>query len=444
MTMMSLAQPRLPSSEPTVVWEFAKPQHRGQNSGPQADRVAFVGTSGPFWRLMISGTLMQALTLGLYRFWLFTDMRRYLWSNTVIDGESLEYTGTPIELLLGFLIAIGVLIPIYGLIFVGTLELGMISQFSSLLGLTVFALFRKFASYRARRYRLTRTVFRGVRFHQTGCGFLYAIRAMLWSIANMITLGLTYPWAAANLERCKMRHTFYGGVGGAFAGSGWRLFLRGIPIWLAIVSPIVGGLVFAVKVLDWPGIAHAMSLRKGPAVLGALLKTANFDLGVEVGVCGIVLSILLLVLLYPAFQAIVMRWWLAGMRLGGASAESDLPTRRYYSAYLLYLICAAGLVGVIAIAISVIVTTVKSLGITVPEGGRSSVGMAFAAIGYLAFLFPGWAIYQVMVTFRLWKSAMESVTIRNLASLDNVQAQQASASAVNEGLADALLGAAAI
>jgi uncharacterized membrane protein YjgN (DUF898 family) len=153
-------------------------------------------------------------------------------------GESVEYTGTPIELLLSFLIAIGILVPIYGLIFVGTLELGMISQFSSLLGLTVFALFRKFASYCARRYRLTRTVLRGGRFHQTGSGFLYAIRATLWSIANMVTLGLTYPWAAANLDRCKMRHTFYGGVGGAFAGSGGQLFLRGIPIWLAIISPM--------------------------------------------------------------------------------------------------------------------------------------------------------------------------------------------------------------
>ena len=89
----------------------------------------------------------------------------------------------------------------------------MISRFSSLLGLAVFAMFGKYASYRARRYRLTRTVLRGVRFNQTGSGLLYAIRATLWSIANITTLGLTYPWAVASLERYKMRHTFYGDVG---------------------------------------------------------------------------------------------------------------------------------------------------------------------------------------------------------------------------------------
>ena len=185
---------------------------------PQADRVAFLGNSGSYWRLMAWGTLLQAVTLGLYRFWLFTDMRRYLWSHTVIDGESLEYTGTPVELLLGFLIAIGILIPIYAAIFVGTLELGIISRFSSLLGLTVFAMFGKYATYRARRYRLTRTVLRGVRFNQTGSGLLYAIQATLWSTANIATLGLTYPWAVANLERYKMRHTFYGDVAGKFVG----------------------------------------------------------------------------------------------------------------------------------------------------------------------------------------------------------------------------------
>ena len=53
------------------------------------------------------------VTLGIYRFWLVTDVRRFLWSNTEIAGEPLEYTGTALELLLGFLVAIALLIPIY-------------------------------------------------------------------------------------------------------------------------------------------------------------------------------------------------------------------------------------------------------------------------------------------------------------------------------------------
>jgi hypothetical protein len=59
-------------------------------------------------------------------------------------------------------------------------------------------------------------------------------------------------------------------------------------------------------------------------------------LGAGLGFGGIASSIFFLVLLYPAFQAIVMRWWLAGLQIGGASAASDLRIRRYYGAYFRY------------------------------------------------------------------------------------------------------------
>ena len=34
--------------------------------------------------------------------------------------------------------------------------------------------------YRARRYRLTRTILRGIRFHQTGSAWRYAVCALFW------------------------------------------------------------------------------------------------------------------------------------------------------------------------------------------------------------------------------------------------------------------------
>jgi hypothetical protein len=241
-----------------------------------------------------------------------------------------------------------------------------------------------------------------------------------------------------------MRHTFYGDVGGKFAGAGWRLFLRGIPIWLAIVVPVVGGLAVGGAALDWLAITHAMSLGKGPAILGALLKTKNFDLGIGIGVGGIALSTFFVVILYPAFQAIMMRWWLSGLRLGGASAVSDLPIRRYYGAYLRYTLCVVGLAFAVFV-IGIIAIAAKPLGFAAVANGQSGVGTALGiAAAYVAFLFPAWIIYQVVVTFRLWQVATQSLSICGLATLENVQARQASSTAVGEGLADALLGAAAI
>src|SRR5262249_36879809 len=176
-------------------------------------------------------------TLGIYRFWLATDQRRFLWGNTEIAGDALEYTGTPRELLVGFLIAIAVLIPIYAGFFLAALGTGLVGQLSGAIAFLLLALFGHFAIYRARRYRLTRTVFRGLRLHQTGSAWLYAFYSMLWWALTIATFGLAYPWAQAALERYKMRHTFYGDARARFVGSGTRLFFRGILMWALVVGP---------------------------------------------------------------------------------------------------------------------------------------------------------------------------------------------------------------
>src|SRR5436190_19447841 len=133
----------------------------------------FTGHERAFWRLLIRGAVLLFVTLGIYRFWLATDVRRFLWSNTEIAGDGLEYIGTARELLLGFLIAIALLVPVNVAFFVAALGRGWLSQISGFLALVVLALLGQFAVYRARRYRLTRTVYRGIRLHQTGSAWRY-------------------------------------------------------------------------------------------------------------------------------------------------------------------------------------------------------------------------------------------------------------------------------
>jgi uncharacterized membrane protein YjgN (DUF898 family) len=436
MSIMSVAAPwQVPAVEPAAA----------TSPRPPVDRVNFAGSRNSYWGLMVRGAVLQAVTLGIYRFWLFTDMRRYLWASTTVDGESLEYTGTPTELLIGFLVAIGILAPVYALIFVGTLELGLVSRFSGLLGFGVLAAFGQFAVYRARRYRLTRTVLRGVRFHQTGSAMGYALRAMWWWIPNTLTLGLSYPWAAANLERYKMRHTFYGDAAGQFVGRGGVLLLRGIPIWAAIAAPVVAGLAAAIAVLDWPAVDHALALDDG--FMDALVATKNFGLGMGLAGGGVALSIFMWIVLYPAFQAIVMRWWLSGLRLGGASAASDLRVRHYYGAYLRFLLY----VKVLSIVFGAAAAFATKMGVAATAGGLKlsfttgfSITAAAGIVGYVIFMLAASTIFQVVVKFRLWQAAANSMTISGLATLAEVRANAAASSAVGEGLADALLGASAI
>lgn len=141
--------------------------------------VRFLGQRRSYWRLLIRGAVMLFVTLGIYRFWLVTDVRRFLWSNTEIAGETLEYTGTALELLLGFLVAISLLIPVYSGIFLAALDLGILGKLSGVSAFAALGLLGQYAIYRARRYRLTRTIYRGLRFHQEGSAWGYAFRAVL-------------------------------------------------------------------------------------------------------------------------------------------------------------------------------------------------------------------------------------------------------------------------
>src|SRR6478736_4170471 len=85
-------------------------------------RIEFSGRRGDFLRLLIRGAGLELVTLGFYRFWLATDMRRHLWSNTHVDGDAAEYTGRARELLIGFLVALAIIVPVYLGYFLVTIE----------------------------------------------------------------------------------------------------------------------------------------------------------------------------------------------------------------------------------------------------------------------------------------------------------------------------------
>jgi uncharacterized membrane protein YjgN (DUF898 family) len=182
----------------------------------RGEKIAFTGERGDFFRVVRRGSLLELVTAGFYRFWLSTDIRRSLWANTSIDGDTLEYTGTAIELLLGFLFALAILVPVYLIYFLIGIEAERAKAFASIPLILFFYAFGQFAIFRARRYRATRTVWRGARFWMSGSGWAYSWRACLWGLLALLTLGLALPWRERALERYKMRHLHYGDLPARF------------------------------------------------------------------------------------------------------------------------------------------------------------------------------------------------------------------------------------
>ena len=95
--------------------------------------VSFTGDNAAFRRLVVRGALLELVTFGFYRFWLTTDIRRHLWSHTEIDGDAFEYTGRGKELLIGFLIAMAVLGPVFIVYFLIGLEFERYKAFAAIL-----------------------------------------------------------------------------------------------------------------------------------------------------------------------------------------------------------------------------------------------------------------------------------------------------------------------
>jgi uncharacterized membrane protein YjgN (DUF898 family) len=363
---------------------------------PQPTPVSFSGDRGEFRRLVTRGAILELITIGFYRFWLATDIRRHLWSNTHVDGDAAEYTGRGKELLIGFLFALAILVPVYLAYFLLSLEAERNQQLSSSPLLVLLYIFGQFAIYRARRYRLTRTMWRGVRFWMDGSGWAYAVRATLWGLLMLLTLGLALPWREAALERYKMEHSYYGDLQGSFEGSGWDFFKR--VWWLWLFAPVA--LV--------------------------VFPLAPF--------------------FYAEFKARELRWWLSGIRFGGVRVESSLGRTALYGLYWKVI----GWFFLLSIAFFAFLAFCGLVFGASPNGAShnpffASGGLANSApllivtvIGYLAFLLSLNVVMRVYLVRDLWVKVLESASVHGIEAAANVSARGELAGALGEGFADGL------
>jgi uncharacterized membrane protein YjgN (DUF898 family) len=362
---------------------------------PLPAAVSFSGDRGEFRRLATRGAALELITVGFYRFWLATDFRRHLWSNTHIDGDAAEYTGRGKELLIGFLFALAILVPVYLAYFLAGLQAERYKAFASFPLLAFFYVFGQFAIYRARRYRLTRTVWRGVRFWMSGSGWAYAGRATLWGLAMILTLGLILPWREAALERYKMRHSYYGDLQGSFEGRGWEFFKRGW--WLWPLAPIA--------LYVWP--------------------LAPF--------------------VYGAFKAVEWRWWLSGIRFGEVRLESTMKRSALFGLYWKVigwvLILASVFVAYLAIG-AALIANMDGMSLAQffkPQVFLKSVPLlVLAGLGYLIFVLSINVVMRVYLLRDLWGRVLASTAVYNIGAAANVTARGELANALGEGFADGL------
>jgi uncharacterized membrane protein YjgN (DUF898 family) len=382
--------------------------------------MSFSGQGREFLRLLITGSLFQIPTFGFYRFWLITKLRRHLWANTQIEGEAFEYTGTAKELLIGFLVALAVLGPLHLTYAILGVVLEEQYAFASAPLVVIMYVLAHFGSYRARKYRASRTVFRGIRFWMKGSGWPYAFRAVLWDLSTVLTLGLALPWAMASLERYRMRNTYFGSVQGDFAGTGWSLFKRGWWVWALGLIGLVGFALLAI-------VLSKLSVGRGERAL----QVIPF------------LVILVGLALVPLAMAIFTRWRIDGLRFGDVTVASGFRVGTYYRLFFKLIFSSLGFLlafGLVTGLLGFLFATVFKGVMTVAEGlswASVSAGL-LVAIGYLIALLGLGVLQRYFLGRGLWAAIVTSTAITNLQSIDAAVAAGEPAGVLGEGLADAL------
>lgn len=166
---------------------------------PRADAaraVHFSGTWQEYLPIALVNLLLTIVTLGIYRFWGQARIRCYLWLHTRLIDDELQWTGTGGEMFIGFLMVMGVLIAFVAAVFGGAAMLG---EWFLLVGLLAFYVFIfwafNFAQFRALRYRLSRTYWRGIRGGSEDNGVGYAWAAFGRYVLAILTLSIMTPSA---------------------------------------------------------------------------------------------------------------------------------------------------------------------------------------------------------------------------------------------------------
>ena len=179
-------------------------------------------------RIALVNALFFVLTLTVYRFWAKTHVRRHIWSCVHINGEPLEYTGRGIELFLGFLIVFCVFIlPVFAVVLTLQLSLGPEHPAIILVNLGILLLVLVFwgmALYRARRYQLSRTLWRGIRGALVGSSLSYSLLYFGATLLRSITLGWSTPAMNLNLQERMTGDMRFGSMPFRFKGRAGPLY----------------------------------------------------------------------------------------------------------------------------------------------------------------------------------------------------------------------------
>ncbi len=331
----SHAVQEIPQQDQESVDQEVVQVERAQRLGSKVERAVFHGTGGTLFGIHLVNTLLTIVTLGFYYYWAKVRVRTFLFSQTEFAGDRFSYHGSARELLNGTMKASLIFgIPYYFLENIGHfLEANMAIRVTlQITAWLLLAIFIPVAIVSARRYRLSRTAWRGIRFSFQGKALDFIKLWLSGYVLTAATLGLYYPYFSTKKHAFLTTHSYFGSEPFKFSGDGATLFRPFLMMYIPVVmTALIAGLALYFFV-DFP-LKNVGDLETmGSLVIGA--------------VAGLVIAVLGFRLLWLPYSVIEQRFFWEQTSIGSARFRLPItiwPYLKLKLGNLLLMLCTLGL-----------------------------------------------------------------------------------------------------
>ena len=193
-------------------------------------QLEFNGHGAELFGILLKNFLLNVLTLGIYYPWAKARQLRYYYGASRINDSDFQFHGTGREMLIGLGKAIVVLV-VLDFAYEGILAVIYNDWLLALTGILyafIFFMLIMIASVGARRYRMSRTSWRGIRFRFLGTFKETIILVSRGWLLSLLSLGLYYPFYLNRFQDYWTSKTTFGNLPFSYDGQGKEVF----SIWL--------------------------------------------------------------------------------------------------------------------------------------------------------------------------------------------------------------------
>ncbi len=388
---------------------------------------AFEGKWRDFAPIAYTNLLLTFATLGFYRFWGTTRERQFFWGKTRFIDDTLEWTGTGLELFFGFLIALFA----FGLPFL-TLNLilqGLLFQNQQVIaGVLVVAIYIGLlylggvAMFRGLRYRLSRSYWHGIHGGTDEGGWTYGWSYLWKNVVAYLCIALLFPWAMTSLWKQRWEAMTFGPHRFGSKPDWGNLMPRYLIAYLAPIAIMIAMIVVMVPIL----IATGRSGSVDEGSVGAAIGFVGFM------VVGFYILWPLAALIY---YAAYMRQVISSMTLSTLEFEFTARTKGWIKLFL-------GNVGLYLIAAAVAAVPIGALGLfaqfgDIQPGESAFMSNPFAFAAFVALLAIPFGLVGPFVRYRNWSFFVRHLEAGGEINLARLTQSETKELKQGEGLLDA-------